>query len=219
VLVASPAGGGRTTTIAAMIDACAARGARVVSFERAIEIVHAHRRGLVSQRVIGEHAASVSAALSALDGEDAAVIAAHDLPDAAAIDAALALARAGRLVIAGVAAVGAAEAIEHVLAHAQPARLAGVLGGAVAQALLRRQASAGGLVAAFEVLIATDAVLAAVRQNEPFQLASILESGRGQGMIGLSSAIADLVRARAVSADEAMSQTPDPAAVRALLGA
>jgi twitching motility protein PilT len=221
VVVASPAGGGRTTTIAAMIDACASRGARVVSIERAIEIVHAHRRGLVSQRVVGEHVGSVGAALEALarDGEDAGVIAAHDLPDAASIGAALELARGGRLVIAGIAAPTAAEAIEHVIAQAGGPRVAAVLAGAVAQVLCKRSTSTGGLIAAFEVLVATEAVLAAVRQNAPFQLASIVETGRGQGMIALASAIAELVRSRAVAADEALAQAPDPQAVRALIGA
>ncbi|HTJ41934.1 MAG TPA: ATPase, T2SS/T4P/T4SS family [Kofleriaceae bacterium] len=212
VLVASPAGAGRTTTIAAMIEHNASRGVRVVSIERALEIVHGHRRGLVSQRVIGEHAPSIAQALAAIADEDAAVIAVHDLPDPASIQAAIDLAQAGRLVIAGVAAATTSDAIERVKAP----RLASALAGATAQVLCRR--TGPGYAAAFEVLAATDAVLAALRQDQAFQLPSIVEAGRGQGMIALAAALADLARSRAVSVEEALAHAPDPHAVRALLG-
>jgi len=185
---------------------------RVVSIERALEIVHGHRRGLVSQRVIGEHAPSIAQALAAIADEDAAVIAVHDLPDPASIQAAIDLAQAGRLVIAGVAAATTSDAIERVKAP----RLASALAGATAQVLCRR--TGPGYAAAFEVLAATDAVLAALRQDQAFQLPSIVEAGRGQGMIALAAALADLARSRAVSVEEALAHAPDPHAVRALLG-
>jgi twitching motility protein PilT len=215
VLVASPAGGGRTTTIAAMIEHAATRGARVVSLERALEIVHGHRRGLVSQRTVGEHVPSIAAGLAALRDEDAAVIAVHDLPDAASVTAAIELARAGRLVIAGVAAPTTHDAVDHVLTHVRAPRLATALAGATAQALCRR--AAGGLAAAFEVLVATEPVLAALRQDQPYQLPSIVETGRGQGMVALPAALAELVRSRTISADEAAAQAPDAQALRALV--
>jgi len=218
VLVASPSGGGRTTTIAALIEAAASRAARVISIERAAEIVHAHRRGLVSQRVIGEHVASVAAGLTAIADEDADVVAVHDLPDAAAVAAALQLAIGGRLVLAGVAAPTASDAIEHALASTSGARLAQGLAGAIAQTLCRRGQGAG-VVAAFEVLLATEPVLAAVRQGSAHQIPALVASGRAQGMIAMASSLAELVRSHAIAADEAAARAPDPADLRALLGA
>jgi len=218
VLVASPAGGGRTTTLHALIEHVAARGARVVSIERAAEVVHAGNNHRVSQRQLGEHSLTVAGALAALADEDADVVAVGDLPDAAAVAAALDLARAGRLVLAGVAAPTTIDAIEWIVARAGGgAAVAGALVGATAQALCRRQG--GGLVAAFEVLVADDAAAAALRQDQVFQLASLIETGRGVGMVGLVPALYELVRTRTISADEALSHAPDPAQLRALAGA
>jgi twitching motility protein PilT len=212
VLVASPAGGGRTTTLGALVEQALARAARVVSIERAAELVHGHRRGLISQRVIGDHAPTVADALGALADEQVDVIAVHDLPDAPSVAAALALARAGRLVLAGIAAGNAADALDHVIAHAGGPRVAAVLAGAIAQVLCRR--SGGGLVAAFEVVAAGEDLLAAVRQAPPHGLTEWVARGPGS----LAAALAELVRARAISLDEAVANAPDPAGLRALLG-
>jgi twitching motility protein PilT len=218
VLIASPAGGGRTTTMHALIEHVAARASRVVSIERAAEVVHGGRNNRVSQRQLGEHVLTAAAALTGLADEDADVVAVDDLPDDAAVDAALDLALAGRLVLAGVAAPTTTDAVERIVARARSAAaVAGALVGATAQVLCKRQG--GGQVAAFEVLVATDAAAAALRQGQVFQLPSLIETGRGLGMIGLVPALYELVRGRAITAEEALARAPDPAQLRALAGA
>ncbi|MCE9575819.1 MAG: Flp pilus assembly complex ATPase component TadA [Deltaproteobacteria bacterium] len=211
IVVASPAGGGRTTTLGALIEHIAARGGRVIAFERTAELDLEHRRGLVSPRVLGEPATQ----LATTQDEDADAIAIGDLAEPQAIATAIDLA-AGRLVLLTVPEASTSAALARLAAGAVGnARLARVLAGASAQALCPR--AGRERIAVFEVAVATEAVQAAVRHGAFDTVAALVDGGRAAGMVSLAQALADLVRARQITVDDAFDQAPDPAALRAAL--
>ncbi len=223
VVVTGPAGSGRSTTLAALVDHVnRTRAAHVVTVEDPVEFVHDAARSVVNQREVAVHAASRAEALRAALREDADVVLAGELDEREAIDLALEAAQAGILVLASLRAPTAAAAVEqlvdrHPVDRQASARalLAGVLRGIVAVALCRRPG--GGRVAAFEVLVANAAVAALVRDGKTSQLAPVLQTSRAQGMQLLNDALVDLVSRGAVEAGEALDRAADRAGLLALL--
>jgi twitching motility protein PilT len=134
---------------------------------------------------------------------------------------------AGALVIVTITAAGIAAAVERVIElsarvrgdAARPAVADALLGG-VGQVLCRRTGGAAGpgaRVAAFEVLVSTGAVGGLIRDAKTFQLASVMQTGRPQGMSTMTDALAELVRRRLVAPDEAVRRAPNPGELRQLL--
>lgn len=171
VLVASPAGEGRSATLASLVDRInEERTAHLVTLESPIEVMHAHKKCLVDQIELGADS-SPEKALEVVWRAAADVVAFGDLDSPALVDGAVALAEAGKLVLGCVAATSSAGALSRMLELAPPAskgtfaqRLARSLGSVVFQALLPR-AAPPGRVAAFEVVDSTEGVRAAVRDG------------------------------------------------------
>jgi twitching motility protein PilT len=225
VLIAGGAGSGKTTTAAALIDhANHHRAALIVTLEAPIEIPIDSRRCLISQREVGDHVRSLAEGVSAAsrEGADVIVIGRGEDPDALA--AALDAVSAGALVLVQITAAGMAQAIERVVELSARVRgdaargaVADALLGGVAQTLCRRVT--GGRVAAYEVLVATGAVASLVRDAKTYQLASVMQTGRPQGMSTMTEALAELVRRRVVAGDEALRRSAAPQDLRAVLAA
>jgi twitching motility protein PilT len=223
VVIAGGAGAGKTTTAAALVEhANNGRAAMVVMLESPIEITLDSRRCLVSQREVGPHVRSLADGVAAATREGADVIVLGRAEDPDALAAALDAVSAGALVIVTITAAGIAQAIERIIElsarvrrdAARPAVAEALLGG-VGQALCRR--ATGGRVAAYEVLVATGPVAGLIRDGKTFQLASVMQTGRPQGMATLTDALVDLVRRRVISGDEALRRAPNPQELRALL--
>lgn len=224
VVIAGGAGAGKTTTAAALVEhANAARAALVVMIESPIEIPLESRRCLISQREVGPHVRSLADGVRAATREGADVIVLGRAEDPEALAAALDAVSAGALVVVTITAAGIAPAVERIIelsarvrGDAARALVADALLGGVGQALCRR-VTGGGRVAAYEVLVATPAVAAMVRDGKTFQLASVMQTGRPQGMATLTDALAELVRRRVVAGDEALRRSTSPMELRALL--
>ena len=143
--------------------------------------------------------------------------------DLETISTAITAAEPGHLVFGTLHTKGAANTIDRIVDVFPPEQqeqvriqLADVLECVVAKALLPR--IGGGRVAAYEILVATPAVRSLIRQNKSFQITSAMQTGKRQGMQLLDDALADLVRTRQVTLENAMSDANDPAALRAQLG-
>jgi twitching motility protein PilT len=225
VVIAGGSGAGKTTTAAALIEhANHHRAALVVTLEAPIEIPIDSRRCLISQREIGGHVRTLAEGVraAAREGADVIVIGRGEDPDALA--AALDAVSAGALVLVQITAAGLAQAIERMIEltsrvrgdAARGAVADAVLGG-VAQTLCRRVT--GGRVAAYEVLVATGPVAGLVRDGKTFQLASVMQTGRPQGMSTMTEALAELVRRRVVAPDEALRRSTAPQELRTMLAA
>jgi twitching motility protein PilT len=212
VLVASPAGNGRSTTLAALADhAARTRAESILSLEAPVELRLPHRLALVRQREASE--TGFEPLLRAALREDADVLICSEVPDVHCAALLLELAE-DRLVFAALRAGSATAALERLLALFPPERLeqarwmlADTLRGASAQVLLR---GARGRAAAFELVLGTPAVGALVREGKTYQVASALQAGRAQGMVPLADSVAELVKAKRVDAADASARLKSP---------
>jgi twitching motility protein PilT len=215
VLVTGARSSGKSTLVSAFVDLINnTRCDHVVTIESQIKFVHENRSALVSQREVqGDRSELLSAARAALrESPDVLVI--EDLGSAELVAFALEAAQSGVLVIGAVAAQTAAGAVEHIIDQApldQRARvqlgLAEQLRGVVAQSLLRK--TAGGRVAAREVLLNTNAVAALIAEGKTSQLSAAIEGGRKHGMVPMNDALVAVVQSGLVDSREAYRQAVD----------
>ncbi len=226
VLVTGPTGSGKTTTLAAMVDLInGTSGRHVITVEDPIEFVHAPKRGLVTQREVGLHAASFASALRSALREAPDVLVVGEMRDFETMSLALAAAEAGILVLATLHTGSAAKALDRMMGAAPPDQqepvreiLSVLLRGVVSQRLCRL-ASGQGRVAAVEILLSHVAVSHLIREQKVHQIDAYLRGGEqaSRGMCSLEQSLVRLVREGGVARDEALAAANDPEAVRAAL--
>ena len=188
VLVTGPTGSGKSTTLAALVDAInRERPAHIVTLEDPIEFVHVAHRSLISQREIGRDTASFETALRAALREDPDVLLVGELRDLLTMRLALAAAETGHLVLATLHTAGAASTVDRLVSvfpQGEQAlvrnQLADSLQAVVSQRLLPRRG--GGRVALHEVLVSTPAVRNLIREHRLAQLHSAMQTGQSLGM-------------------------------------
>jgi twitching motility protein PilT len=210
VLVTGPTGSGKSTTLAAMIDAVNThRACHVLTVEDPIEYVHHHKKSLVNQRELGTDCASFARALRSALREDPDVLLVGEMRDPETIQAVLTIAETGHLVLSTLHTNDAAQALDRVVdvfggdqQNQIRVQLAGSLLGIVSQRLLPR--ANGGLVAAFEVLVATYAVKNLVRDGKTTQIRNQIATGAQYGMSTLESSLSELITAGVITYDEAL---------------
>jgi twitching motility protein PilT len=220
VVVAGPAGSGKSTTLAALVDAINRTQSRhVVTLARPIEIVQANAHSVVSHREIGSDSEDAASALRAALRQDADVVVVDDLDGADAVALALESASKGPLVLVGVRASDAIEAVEGLLGMLPPAEreqarngLALSLAAVVFQVLV--PGKAGKRVAAHEILVRSPTLEAVVRTGRAAAPYAASDAERALGMQTLDDALLGLVAADAVELDEAASRAVDKRALR-----
>lgn len=198
VLVTGPTGSGKSTTLAAMIDHLnKERAGHIVTVEDPIEFVHTSKRALITQREVGGHTVSFSAALRAALREDPDVIMVGELRDLETIQLALTAAETGHLVLATLHTASAAKTVDRIIdvfpAEQQAqvrAMFAESLEAVISQRLIKRVG--GGRVAAVEVLIGTTAVRHLIREGKLHQLYSVMQTSHQLGMQTMERHLAEL---------------------------
>jgi twitching motility protein PilT len=216
VLVTGPTGSGKSTTLAAVINQINLdRACHIVTIEDPIEYLHEHCRSAVSQREVGTDTTSFADALRAVLREDPDVLLVGEMRDLESIGFALTIAETGHLVFATLHTNDTAQALARIIdvfpAHQQAqvrVQLAAALTGIVYQRLIPR--IGGGMVAAYEVLIADSAVRNLIKDGKSHQLRNSLLTGQKDGMLTLEQSLSGLVQAGVVSLDEAMSRSLYP---------
>jgi twitching motility protein PilT len=224
VLVTGPTGSGKSTTLAAMVDAInEERACHIVTVEDPIEFVHSHKRAVVNQREVGADTRSFARALRSALRQDPDVILVGELRDLDSISIALTAAETGHLVFATLhtrSAAGAIDRVVDVFPHEQQAQVRVQLGaslqGIIAQALLVT-ADGEDRRAAVEVLVADDAVRNLIRQAKMEQVHSYMHTGGRRGMHTLEQALAQLVQDGDVALPEAIAHANDPEQLRRLV--
>ena len=217
VLVTGPTGSGKSTTLAAMIDAInATRKAHIVTLEDPIEFVHASQESLVNQREVGPHTQSFSRALRAALREDPDIVLVGEMRDLETVSLALETANTGHLVFGTLHTATAISTVDRIVnlypadQQAQVrATLADVLRGVIAQTLCRK--IGGGRVAALEVMVSSLAIANLIREGKTHQIATAMTTGRAQGNQTLNEELARLVTTRKVEPQEALSKAIDKA--------
>ena len=225
VLVTGATGSGKTTTLAAVIDHInRSRRQHIVTIEDPIEIVHGDHGCIVNQREVGLDTASFAQALRRGLRQDPDVILIGELRDAETAETALAAAESGHLVLSTMHTVDASETIGRMVeffpAVKQPlirSILAGVLRGVVSQRLLPR--IGGGLVAAYEVLVANSAVRNLVKEGKTNQLRNSLVTGQREGMVTFEQSLSALVQGGWVTYEDAVARSLYPQDVQPRLRA
>jgi len=223
ILVTGPTGSGKSTTLAAMIDHVnRSRDDNIITIEDPIEFVHVPKRCQIHQREIGVHTAGFKAALRAALREDPDVVLIGEMRDLETVSIALETAETGHLVFGTLHTNTAPSTVDRIIDQFPADRqsqirimLSESLKAVVTQTLCKR--SGGGRVAAREVLIANGAVSNLIREGKTFQLPSIMQTGRGQGMVTLNDALLDLVRKRLVDPEEALAKAVARAELRKAL--
>jgi len=218
IIISGPAASGKTTTAAAMIDHINASQARhIVTIEDPIEVLHADRTAIVSQREVGADTADLVDALRRVARQDADVIFISELSDPLAVSEALSVAAAGRLVIGVMNTLSVIDTLSWVIdrqeQHAQEHTrhlLARVLRGILCQRLVDR-ADGRGRVAAIESVTATPKVRDAIANGADSALIErLMSEGDYHGMATFDQALFNLFSEDLVSLDDALERAAHP---------
>ena len=216
VLVTGPTGSGKSTTLAALIDYINETFARhIVTIEEPIEFVHANKRSIITQREVPIDCVSFPDGLKAALREDADIVLVGEMRDLETISLALTAAETGLLVFGTLHTNNARKTIDRMVdvfpANKQAqarTMLANSLRGVLAQLLLKK-ADGSGRLAVNEILIASPAVSAIIREGATQKLQDVIVAGKGQGMQFMDDAINALLQAGAVSPHEAFMKAID----------
>lgn len=219
VLVTGATGSGKSTTLASLIDVISENYAKnIITLEDPIEYLHKHKKSMVNQREIGTDTLSYANAIRAALREDPDVILVGEMRDLETISTAITAAETGHLVFSTLHTNSAADALDRVIdvfpPHQQQQiriQFASVIEGVVAQQLLPRMD--GGRVAAFEVLIANSAIRNLVREGKSFQIPSIIQTARKDGMQAMDDTIYELFLANFITRQTAIDFAQDTAAM------
>jgi twitching motility protein PilT len=216
VLVTGPTGSGKSTTLASMIEYINRhRACHILTIEDPIEYVHHHQKSAVNQREIGDDAETFEHALRAALREDPDVILVGEMRDLESIQIALTIAETGHLVFATLHTNDTAQALDRIIdvfpaeRRAQiEVQLSGSLAGIIYQRLLPRPEV--GMVAAFEVLVANNAVRNLIREGKTRQLRNVITTSQSEGMHTLEMSLSDLVAAGEIDYETAKSASLFP---------
>src|SRR5262245_40859860 len=210
VLVTGPPGAGKSTTLAALVDHINTSDRRhILTLEDPIEHRHPHKRSLVTQREIGRNTPSFAQGLRAAVREDPDVILVGELRDPETLQLAINAAATGQLVFGTLYTLSAAQTLDRIIDSFEGEKqtqvrlmLAESLRGVLAQRLVKRQD--GGRALALEILVGLPPVAALIRERKTFQIGSVIQTGRRDGMQTMDESILAMVHSGIVAPEEAM---------------
>ncbi|MHB8439758.1 MAG: type IV pilus twitching motility protein PilT [Acidimicrobiales bacterium] len=209
VIVTGPTGSGKSTTLASMLDwVNRNRSCHIVTIEDPIEYHHAHGRSAVTQREVGTDTESFGRALRSALREDPDVLLVGEMRDLESIQTTITIAETGHLVFATLHTNDTAQALDRIVdvfpsdrrAQVQ-VQLASTLEGVIYQRLVPKVE--GGMIAAYEVMIANHAVRNLVREGKTNQLRNILTTHRAEGMQSLEMSLGEFVARGIITPDSA----------------
>ena len=224
VLVTGPAGGGKSTTLACIIDAVNHnRDAHIITIEDPIEYLHRNDKSIISQRELAMDTASYVTALRASLRQAPDVILLGEMRDLDTIQTAMTAAETGHLVISTLHTVGAVNTIDRIIDVFPPAQqqqiriqLAQVLKTVISQQLL--PTVNGQRVPAFEIMHLNTAVRSMVRDSRIHQIDSTIQTSAAEGMISMDESILRLHKAGRISTETALRYAMNPETLQKKLG-
>ncbi|MGB9876532.1 MAG: type IV pilus twitching motility protein PilT [bacterium] len=224
VIVTGPAGSGKSTTLAAMIDYINSNfPLHIVTVEDPVEFIHHDKKGLVTQREVGTDTLSFANALKYVLRQDPDVIMVGEMRDLETIALSLIAAETGHLVFSTLHTPDAVQTVDRVIDIFPPTQqpqirtqLASNLIGIICQTLVKR-ADGRGRVAAFEILVGTPGVRGLIREQKNYQIGSLLQTGMKQGMMTLDQHLAQLVKRGIITKEEALSRVKEPREFEAMI--
>lgn len=223
VLCVGPAGHGKSTTLAALIDEVNHnRTDHIITIEDPVEYLFAQDRSIISQREVGGDTMGFHRALRSVLRQDPDVIMVGEMRDQTSISTAMTAAETGHLVFATLHTNSASQTIDRILdsfpAEQQgqaTSQLAATLVAIVSQRLVPRLD--GGRVPAIEIMIVNPAIRNLIRERKTYQIDLVIETSSQDGMITLNRSLVNLVQKRVISAEQAALYSPNPSELRILL--
>ena len=224
VLVCGPTGSGKSTTLAAILDKInRERKTHIITIEDPIEYLHSHKMSIINQREVGADTNGFSEALRRILRQDPDVILIGEMRDPETIQAALTVAETGHLAFATLHPNDALQTINRIVdvfPSAQQAQvrtqLSFVLEGVVVQQLIPR-ADGLGRVLSMEIMIPNAAIRSLIRAEKLEQIPSMIEIGKGEGMMTMNQSLYRLMRRGIITPDMAFKRTMDPEGLQNLV--
>jgi len=226
VLVTGDTGSGKSTTLAAMIQAMNERYQKhIITLEDPIEYSFVSNKSVIEQRELGDDVPSFASGLRHVLRQDPDIILVGEMRDLETTAAAITAAETGHLVLSTLHTVNASQTVERII-DMYPAdqqnqirsMLANTLQAVISQTLFKRT-DQKGMIPAVEVMLCTPAVRNLIRENRAFEIPNIIETNRALGMNTLDNAIAELYFNNRVSREDAVSQAAYPDKLDRMLAA
>jgi len=217
VLVTGDTGSGKSTTLAAMIQAMNERYRKhIITLEDPVEYVFESDQCLLEQRELGRDMPSFSSGLKHALRQDPDIVLVGEMRDLETTALAISAAETGHLVLSTLHTVNAAQTVERIIdmyptgqQNQVRSMLASTLQAVVSQTLFSR-VDRPGMVPAVETLLATSAVRNLIRENRTFEIPNVIETSRAIGMASLDSSIAELYFNGLISKEDAIAQAAYP---------
>jgi len=224
ILVTGPTGCGKSTTLAAMIEQInRERRANIITIEDPIEYVFEDKLAVIQQREVGKDTRSFAAALTAVMRQSPDVIMVGEMRDLDAMEATLAAAEVGHLVMSTLHTTTAPAAVDRIInafpPHHKPkivTQLANSLAGIIAQRLVNRS-DGSGRIAAVEIMTGSPTVCKLIEEGNTGDLPTTIREGSHYGMVTMNQSLAQLVESGTISVEEALENTPNVGELRQLL--
>jgi twitching motility protein PilT len=224
ILVTGPTGSGKSTTMAAMLNYLNESMARnVITIEDPIEYLHPNIKCLIAQRDLGDDTKGFDVALIHALRHDPDVIVVGELRDLETVQTAMRAAETGHVVMGTLHTTDAPQTVDRIIdifpPNQQPQirlQFSQVIVAVLSQTLLPR-ASGRGRIAAFEIMTGNSAVKNLVREGKTYELHSVMQLSSAENMQTLDQALADLVRKKIVTLEEAKMKSSHPDRLKKLL--
>lgn len=216
VLVTGPAGSGKSTTLACLVNQINhTMEKHIITLEDPIEYLHRHDKSIVSQREINIDTLSYVNALRASLRQSPDVILLGEMRDYETIDVAMTAAETGHLVFSTLHTIGAANTIDRIIDvfPANQQRQIAVQLSMVLQAVVSQQlipAADGTQVPAFEVMTVTPAIRNMIRDNKIPQIDGTVYSANKEDMHSMDYSLQQLAKSGKVTAESALSYASNP---------
>jgi twitching motility protein PilT len=223
VLLVGPAGQGKSTTLAAIIDEINhKRTEHIITIEDPIEYLFSQDRCIISQREVGQDTTSFHEALRAVLRQDPDIVMIGEMRDPETIATAMTSAETGHLVFSTLHTNSAAQTIDRIIDSFPPeqqgqvvSQLASTLVAIISQRLVPRLG--GGRIPALEIMITNSAIRNLIREKKIYQIDLVIETSVQEGMISLNRSLVSLVKRKEISLEEAEVYSLNPAELRLLL--
>lgn len=220
VLVTGPAGSGKSTTLACIVDYINKnKHQHIITLEDPLEFLHRHDKSIVSQREINVDTESYVTALRASLRQSPDVILLGEMRDYETIEVAMTAAETGHLIFSTLHTPGAASTIDRII-DAFPAsqqtqiaiQLSMVLQCVVSMQLVPDIHDQQ--IAAFEIMTLTPAIRNMIREKKIPQLEAMLYASNKEGMISMDSSLLNLYRDGKITKETAIEYAANPEMIK-----
>ncbi len=224
ILFVGPAGHGKSTTLASIIDEINhERNAHLITVEDPIEYLFTQDKSIVSQREVRIDTPTFHQALRSVLRQDPDVIMIGEMRDPESIMTAMTAAETGHLVFSTLHTNSAAQTVDRIIdsfPSGQQNQVMSQLSATIAAIVSERLVPkiGGGRVPVCEVMMVNSAIRNLIRERKAYQIDLVIETSAQEGMITLNRSLANLVQKKVIAMDKAELYSINPSELRVLVG-